>query len=467
MLETWDKLELPAAAFPRAAIRRADLRAILRLLSTGDTCCSLVGPSNLGKSILLRSLLLPEVQQLLAEPHAATPPPQVVGVFVDCLALGDEADGRAFYELIAQHIGHALQANGILLDAWADPDSVRTEVYGLPALPAVRSWFDSHLRRLMRQCPLTLLLILDEFDQSLRTLHAESLNLLVTLKDEYGARLRYVVSTSQSLRALRDNLSIYEFRELFHMSQHVLRPLARADAEELIRYLEAALRIPHNDHLTAMLLELAGGHPGLLRRLYQLLNHDPASFADQEVATLLPKLIRATPIRKECLRLWGELEPEEQEELLQFVDDHGGMHTPQLYPAATAKGLLRWQGDRYALFCPLLREFVVAELTRNTEVTQRGLYCNADQDRIWLDGREITDQVRSSHQRRFLLELYAAQGRICTYEDIAEALHGNSDGVTERSLRAIAKRLKTAVPGLDKYIAVVDGEGFRLVNPAD
>lgn len=454
------EMDLPPTAFPQAQVRHNDLQSIIQYLKYGDTCCSLIAPSNMGKSILLRSLQAQEVRR-----HLAGEDETVVVIFVDCLPLGDDPSGRTFYEMMAQHIGYELQSIDTALRIWETPNSVRAEVFSMSEPAAVRSWFDSHIRRLMHESQITLVLVLDEFDQIYCTLNPEPLNQLVALKDEFRERLRYVVSTSRSLRYLREDESIYEFRELFHLSTHILRPLSGVDSRQLVHYLAKTQNVNHNERFIPALVELSGGHPGLLKRLYMLFHSNMMQSERETLATLAGKLIKEGPIRKECQRLWSELETGEQEELLDFVSDLAWIDADQHFASIMAKGLLVKRGTSLDIFSPIFKHFVVSEREHEEQEIGPGIYCDVERRRVWIDGREVTDQIRSSNHLRLLMLLFEKQGRLCTYQEIAEELHGTDEGVTDESIKMVVSRLKAAIPECAKYIVNVEREGYRLAIP--
>jgi hypothetical protein len=78
-----NRVNLSRAAFPKAPVREQELRYLMACTSQGQ-CCSVVAPSNMGKSLLLKSLTADEVRRACA----ADGPPVLVAVFVDCLEAG-------------------------------------------------------------------------------------------------------------------------------------------------------------------------------------------------------------------------------------------------------------------------------------------------------------------------------------------------------------------------------------------
>ena len=155
MLHT--NIKLSRAAFPEAPVREEELRHVIGWIRQGE-CCSVVAPSNMGKSHFLKSLLEEEVRQACALETGRAP----VMVFVDCLEAGDSE--HALYELLLRRIGDELE------DSSAPPETVGTlralhdEVLRTDSEISMRSLFATSIRELDHWGEARLVVILDEFD---------------------------------------------------------------------------------------------------------------------------------------------------------------------------------------------------------------------------------------------------------------------------------------------------------------
>ena len=437
-------------------IRANELESIRHFIEYGDHCCALVAPSNAGKSAVLRTIL-----KTMTEGPAAHGDAPTVGVFIDCLAVG--GNEAAFYELILRRIVEELQFADVKTPGIDDLDLLRREAFGIADPAAARAWFESNIRRLLRTTQSTFVVTLDEFDNAYQSLPPEPLNEMVVLKEEFPAQLRYVIGTSRFMKRLRSDFETYEFRELFHLSTHVLRPLDRSDARRLVSHLAQQYGLPDDDLYATATIALSGGHPGLLERTYRLLASTDGYDPKQSLESVASRLLRKEPILKECQRLWSELEEEEQEQLLDFVTGYTPGSGEERFAAAMAKGLIVPQGAEVAIFGHLFHSFVKTEWSREEEAVTRGIYCNIEAERIWIDEQDITYKL-SSTQRHLLFALYEKDGRTCTYEEIAERIHGSKEGVTNKSIQMLVRRLRDQFPSCTEYIEAVSGEGYRLVN---
>jgi len=88
--------------------------------------------------------------------------------------------------------------------------------------------------------------------------------------------------------------------------------------------------------------------------------------------------------------------------------------------------------------------------------------------RVWVRGQEL-DPPLSLAQYRVLELLYEGEGRVCSRDEIVEAVWGLDEaaGVTEQAIDALIRRLRDRLAELDPehaYVVTVRGHGFRLEN---
>jgi pSer/pThr/pTyr-binding forkhead associated (FHA) protein len=88
--------------------------------------------------------------------------------------------------------------------------------------------------------------------------------------------------------------------------------------------------------------------------------------------------------------------------------------------------------------------------------------------RVWVAEAEVEPPL-SAPQFRFLELLYQNAGRVCTREEVINAVWQDEDGVgvTEQAIDALVRRVRDRLEELDpehQYVATVRGHGFRLDN---
>jgi DNA-binding winged helix-turn-helix (wHTH) protein len=453
-------MDLPLTVFAGAQVRADDLRFLAGCLGQGQ-CCSVVGPSNTGKSLLLRSLPKDVFRQLCARPDGHTP----VVVFVDCLEAGDSE--QALYELLLRRIVDELTDAGMDSSTIESLRALHRDLLGSATDVAIRSIFATSIRELGRVSELGLALILDEMDDAFRTLPPWPFRQLRALRDALGTRLCYVTGTSRRLERLRSDAETYEFRELFHLHTRILRPLDKEDSRRFVAYQMQEHGGALGDERINLLVQLSGGHPGILERIYRILETvevDPTGSLEDAALRFGEK----RPIRQECRRLWDELEEEEQEGLLALT----GAGEPALGSvqrrALEAKGLVSLQeAGALSIFSPIFGTFVGRELIRRRGAVAQGIHCDLGTGQVWVDGREVTLEL-SDLQRNLLRFLFQRAGAVCTYDEIVYEIWGVGRGVTPGAIYELVKRVRQKVEPdwrNPRYLVTVPREGYRLQAP--
>lgn len=450
------------SCFPEAPVRADDLRYIVEMLRRGD-CCAVVGPSNTGKSILLKSLLSEEVRQMCAQKGARPP----LMVFLDCL--GVEPTEQAFYESLLRRVMEELEAAN---EAPGALEAIRVQYQRVSQSPNVesRAAFASALRSLHRKSNTYLVIVLDEFDELYQALSSWASRRLRVLHDEFGNRLLLVVSTSRHLDQLRPEPETYEFGELFLQHTRVLRPLSDEDANRLVAYLSDVKSLNLSPQRVGLAIEASGGHPGLLARLCEHLN---ILSADPDVAgqALYAQIAEIPSIRRECQRLWAELELDEQSALLVLVRGDQLPKGSKLAEGVEEKGLVVTdEAGALQVFSPVFRAFVRKELLRQQETRRRGPWYDANTRQMWLDDREITRKL-TADQFAFLVLLCENPGVVMSKDDIGEAVWPEQadDTFSDDQVYQLVKRTREKVepdPKKPTYIISVPGQGYRLERPA-
>jgi DNA-binding response OmpR family regulator len=102
------------------------------------------------------------------------------------------------------------------------------------------------------------------------------------------------------------------------------------------------------------------------------------------------------------------------------------------------------------------------------EEVRTGLHLDKDAKSIWIKGRHL-DPPLSLAQYRLLELLYDSEGRVCSRDEVVQAVWPDAveEGVSEQAIDALARRLRERLSELDpdhQYIVTVRGHGFRFDN---
>lgn len=442
--------EFTPNAFPNAPLRQDDLAFIVDCLRQG-ACCSIVGPSNLGKSELLRSLPRPEVRRACVIDGAPAP----IVVLVNCLEAG--ASELTFYELVSRRVRDELRDAGANLETLEAMRAYHDEILRASSDLVARSLFASNLRAFAHDHAVSLVIALDRFQDVFHTLPAFAFLELRAARDEWGLELCLVTATTQRLDAIRNDEATHEFRELFYGTTRVIRPLSREDTRVLAHYFYQKHNLTANEASEARAVELSGGHPGLLKHLLRALNHHAAD-------TPLAQLIDDEGIADECDQLLQELEPAERGALISFV--HTGQLSLHQQHLLDAKGLVEKQANGFVVFTPLLAAHIQQHAKETTLPSASGLRVDSASGQIFVNEREVTLGL-SEPQRILLRVLFQKRGETVTYQDIADAVWKTNDGVTPGAIYELVKRTRQKIEDdwkNPRWIVTVAGEGYRLEN---
>jgi DNA-binding winged helix-turn-helix (wHTH) protein len=440
--------EFTPAAFPNAPLRQDDLAFIVDCLRQG-ACCSIVGPSNLGKSVLLRSLPRDTVRQACVTDDALPP----IIVLVNCLEAG--ASEHTFYELLSRRVMDELRDAGANYETLDSMRAYHQEILRATSDLVARSLFASCLRAFARDHAVSVVIAMDRFQDVFLTLSAFPFRELRAARDEWGLELCYVVATTQRLDALRNDEATHEFRELFYGTTRVIRPLSRDETHLLAHYFYQKQNLVLDNVQETRAIDLSGGHPGLLKHLLRVFNSRAAS-------SELEQLLKDEAIADECTQLFQELEAPEQDALTAFVNT-GHLTTHQQH-ILDAKGLITKNGSSLSLFTPLLAAYIKQRARDSHDASSGGLSIDSTSGQIFVNGREVTLGL-SEPQRQLLRLLYQKRGETVTYQEIAEAVWKTNEGVTPGAIYELVKRSRQKIEAdwkEPKWIVTVAGEGYRL-----
>jgi len=126
-------------------------------------------------------------------------------------------------------------------------------------------------------------------------------------------------------------------------------------------------------------------------------------------------------------------------------------------------------GDEIQIALCIRLGFIGAEATAPLVFERRkrpGLYLDKERLLVLVAGREL-DPPLSLAQYRLLELLYDRDGRVCSRDEIVEAVwpEAAEEGVSDQAIDALVRRLRERIGEMDpghQYIVTVRGHGFRL-----
>ncbi len=425
-------------------------KQLLKHLADGH-CVGIKGLSNSGKSLLMRAL---------AEPSSAVEYKKLAGhegflVYIDCnRAVAISA--QAFYEVVLRSILEAL-ANKIssnVINKLRDYHQTITEAD--TAFTASLS-FNLALSELCEQVEGRLCLLFDEFGEIYAALDERALLNLRALRDRFREHLAYASATWRSLPELRGADVEDEFAELFSRFTYPMPLLEELEAADFLAELKSA---PLEDALKDEAIRLAGGHPGMLVGIAQVLSHIPADWKRQPA-----DFVRLEPQpRAECMKLWDQLYDDEREALIALVLDPKAGLPQQQSRHLHNLGLLH-EGE---LFSPIYSDFV-GRKGRGSDIESEGVFLDADSGDVWVDGVRVP--VLTDLEYRLLELLYDRRDKLTDKYQIVTAVWGEEylGSVDDARVEKLISRLRGKIepdPTDPRYLITRRGRGYKLLSDA-
>jgi DNA-binding response OmpR family regulator len=435
------------------ALRDAQVDLVLRTVADGN-CCAINGLSNTGKSPLLRSLARPENQARFAD-YARRPGALI---YVDCNRVV-ELSATGFYEVVLRSLLEYVQDP--LTPPTAAPDLLglmhdyHTRITAGSSFQASLA-FNSALADLTTRMNLSLVLLLDEFDEVYAALEDRTLLNLRALKEHSGDRLVYVTATVRPLADSR-NPGDNEFAELFAGYTLSLGLLAPEDADRIIQRIGGSALPPA---LIEAVLRLAGGHFGLLMALTQAALRE----AHANPTPAPNRLAADLSARAECMKLWNQLHAEEQGALTSLVTNPEDGLTVHERERLENLGLVDGDHGQPRIFSDLFANFVRHQSALPSQAGQ-GVVVDEDAGEVWVDGAKVT--ILTDLEYRLMRLLFQRRDRLTTKDMIVEAVWGGGylDRVDDARIEKLVSRLRAKVepdPAKPRYLLTQRGRGYKL-----
>ncbi|MFZ2488465.1 MAG: winged helix-turn-helix domain-containing protein [Anaerolineae bacterium] len=435
---------------------RAEIAALLFDLLRGGESAAIVGSASMGKSRLLLFLQRADVQQhYLGEAAAHT-----VLLPTDCNRLAEKSDW-GLYELLLTAL---IEGLGSRLPAatheWLN--ALRREaITGRNALLAQRH-LELATHTLCRDHGLRLCFLLDEFDESYRTLPATALANLRALRDADRYQVCFVLLMRDHPGRLRTREDSEGFYELLSRSVLGLKPYRDADARQVIAQIAARRGRAWREAEIATMLRLSGGHPGSLVALSDALTRQPLpAEADAQLRWALAQPALVEEFRK----LWQGLAEDERLALSRLAQGIGAPYT--LREVLALKGLIRDENrEQPIFFSPAFHQYVLDEGV----LSASALWLDEAAAVVWVEGKRIEDLSKLEYE--LLRLLYRRLGQVCSRDDILSALYptetlDEDHAGSENRIDSLVRHLRRAIEPdarQPRYLLTVRGHGYRLVD---
>ena len=419
--------------------RHLEVAVIMRCIRAGDSC-AIVGTSGVAKSNLSRFLRQESVRRhYLGED------------WEDYLLV--HLDGNEITEMNEEALSVLLVER---LLAAAPEDNAKHQ--SLRA--AVKAAFDKNIR--------TIVFIFDQFDAVYEGLSGRFFANLRAIRDEYKYRISFLLLGRNQLKALATSPEREEFEELFSANTIGLGPYNIDDSLLLLRRVSGRYGGTLDSKKSQTLIELSGGHPGLLKAASIAVLNERVEPAEAQ-PDLLDSLMNVPDVVSECEKLWNSIGDAER----LFLKRLGNSNPPRDKQASSLlklKGLIKTQDDDFVHFSPLFAEYIFR--WKGVEVATTKLAAGAlridTAGEVWIND-ELVKPPLTKKELLLLEYLSLSPGRLRTKDEIIAAAYPDEyrsgAGVSDDALNAVVKRLRDRLEhysGFGRKIVTVRGKGYRL-----
>ncbi|MFQ5611381.1 MAG: helix-turn-helix domain-containing protein [Anaerolineae bacterium] len=302
-----------------------------------------------------------------------------------------------------------------------------------------------------------LVLLFDNFDHVFAEVEASFFLSLRAMRNINQGRLIYLIFTFNELPRLRPALSeVDPFYRLFVRNVCGLGPYNEAEARFMLAELANISGVELDEPAIKRLLQITGGHAGLLKTAFQTWAQGRLALTDASPTTLL----REPAAWSECQNIWNSLGADEQLALQQLVAAPTPSLVPSVSRALTLKGL--WRNGEITL--PVLKVFIqrlaVNHIPKPTVDRQRR--------RIQWGAKLLTDLTPLEFE--VLAYLIEHTDQVCTRDDLIQHLYAEQVadpqvGVSDNRINTLIYRLRQKIevdPRHPRFVLTVQGQGYRL-----
>lgn len=436
--------------------RHDEVTQLAQLIEAGESA-SIIGMSGTGKSNLFNHLCNPQTQDVY---FGERPFPIIVRVNFH---YAPDFTDRSLYSLILEQLESITPRE---ISRYELPMGVADQVIwyhdslieAKDDLLKVQRNFKQALRLLLYGNDRKLVFLFDQFDDVYREAEPHFFANLRGLRENYKYRLSYLIFTRDMLPNLIESDPYREeFYELMASNLLGLRPYNFSDARDLLARVGKRNRIQFTEELAKQLIEISGGHAGLLRSIFLAAGRDEIEWTIGENDDIL---FEVPGVRLECEKIWRSLSVQERK-VLHIL---GHQQTPQfdllpILEQLVIKGVVRTTKDP-VVFSPLFALYV----KQQDPLWERPIYFEESTRQILVLGQPIP--TLTSLEFRLFSALYEREGEVLNKDELIEAGWPSArGGVSDEALTAAMARLRRKIEPDSKnprFLNNIRNQGYTL-----
>ncbi len=415
---------------------------------------SIVGISGVGKSNLFNHLLDPKTLSHYLKDEAQN----YIFVRVNFHYIPDFST-RSIYSVILDGLENVGEQNEILE---IDEETFQTVgKYHDDLLEAgedllkVQRQFRKVIKLFLSDSDRRIIFLFDQFDEVFSEAHPRTLANLRGLREAYKYRIMFFVFTREILPGLMAiDSEREEFYELLSSNVIGLKPYTPRDSRSLLERLAARYETQLSESLADALIQISGGHAGLLRAAYLYIldqGIDPTN-----VENLPTLLLEQQSVQVQCQSVWQSIGIEEQR-LMSFLANNLSIEqfAPAVIKTLQIKGALLGQ----KIFSPIIEAYVKAQ----GKLWEQSIYFDGRNKRLWISDKAIK---LTPIEFRLFKAFYDKKDQIISNNELSDAGWPDAEGaVSDEMIVTNIRRLRHKIepnPKNPQYIINVRGEGYKL-----
>lgn len=426
---------------------------LFKAIRDGDSC-AIVGSSSVGKSRFWHFLRQPDVVQHYLGDQAD----KTLLVAADSNRLAEMSEW-GLYELLLTTIIETIGAVPELRPVRPELNELRREVINSKNALLARRQVELTTRILCTEQGQKVCFLLDEFDEVYRTMTPLALANLRALRDMNKYRLCYIPLLRDHPARLRSIHDSEGFYELFSHSIIGLGPYSHADADRMLMQLQVRKNRTISPPVRDDILQISGGHAGLITALFEIAIKDRAGKLPNEAERLLSEPV----ILEECQKLWASLTEDEHLALIHLARGVA-IADGSIDRVLKLKGFIQTKEEAAWLFSPLFECFLMTKAS----LADSKLHLDPETRSVWVGAREI--KGLTAREFDLVASLYRCEGKVCSRDEILSDLYPDEvhtgdvqDNRVDSLIRHARKKIEPA-PKRPCYLLTVRQKGYRLVT---
>lgn len=410
--------------------------------------CVLVSAPQMGMTRLLDFVIRSDVQQH----YLADLFPMMLLLRVDSNRL-ENPDRWGLCELLLTVIKEGCHSHPQAAGLFPELSQLHKEVLITNNGLLAHRYLEMAMSMLVIESNIDVFFLVNEFDELYCTLAELELSNLRAIRDTY----KYRVNFGLCLRDFPDRIrkdSKDRLTDLASRNMLTLGPYSETDAETMIRQLETRKNKKLSRKAHRSIIDLSGGHPGLLSAIFDGINdHLPS----REILAA-DQLLNEVSILRACRNLWNGIAEDERIGLEHVA--HGQQVASHVSNILEKKYLIRRTGQEVSIFSPLFAGYVLRRLTN--EPNRLVILPETFQVKI---GAALPIDL-SQREYRLVATLYVRKGQIVTKETIRDEVYGG-EVVSDEAIANLVRQARNKIEPIKshpQYIRNAHGKGYLLFD---